>query len=212
MASQAPTPSPPPQPGTRIEIKPVTSVADIPALSKISQLALENDPMWEFRARCGAPPIYDHAMKKLTAAFNNPARSKIFKAVVVSDTAAEGDVGRQNETIVGYSEWMLGYLETPKMDPFAPKEKLSESGTAAVPFANNVLNVATSEAKEKQAGDVTAALDGIASNGDHVSQKPKPFYSNPDQEVSRKMGNAYIRAIRGKRHLCKHSPPFLDSH
>ncbi|KEF60189.1 uncharacterized protein A1O9_05039 [Exophiala aquamarina CBS 119918] len=215
MPSQAPTPSPPPpppppppQPGARIEIKGVTSVADIPALSKISKLALENDPMWEFRARCGAPSIYDHAMQKLTAAINNPARFTVFKAVVVPSSVGAGEVDQQSEIIVGYSQWMLGYLETPKMDPFAPEEKPAGSGSgsanANAAFEASIPSVGASEAKEKQTGGLDAALEAIASNDNHAFQKSKPFYSNPDHEVSRKMGNAYIRAIRGKRHLCLH--------
>jgi len=173
--------------------------------------------MWEFRARCGALPIYDHVMKKLTAELNRPDRYKIFKAVAVPDTAAQSDAAeQQQETIIGFSEWMFGYLETPKVDPFAPKEKSSESGTfaaaaaaAAATFPNNVLDPAASEAGgAKQLGDVVTAREAVASasKNDHESKKSKPFYSNPDQEVSRKMGNAYICAIRGKKHLCKHFP------
>lgn len=200
MSSHAPTPSPLPQLGTKIEIRPVTSVADIPTLAKISELALKDDTLFEFRARCGAKPIYEGTMEKLTAAVNNPARFKLFKAVVVPATAADGNVD-QDETIVGYTQWMLGYLETPKMDPFAPKPQSSGTDASTTSEAD-VLNITTSEANEKQADDVVAALEAISL--DNTSKKSKPYYSNPDQEHSRKMGNAYITAIRGKRHLCEY--------
>lgn len=195
MSSAAPTPSPPPQPGTKIIIKPITCLADIPKLAEISQLALENDSMFEFRARCGAPSIYDVAMEKLSAAVNNPAKFSMFKAVAVPVNTSEGDES-QDEAIVGYTQWMLGYLETPKMDPFAPKQP-----PTSTTFEANMTNITTSEANEKPARDVLVALEASASRD--PSDDSKPYYANPDQDYSRRMGNAYIRAIRGKRHLCE---------
>jgi hypothetical protein len=141
-------------------------------------------------------------MEKLTDAVNNPARFTMFKAVVVPAAAVDGNGNvDQDEIIVGYTQWMLGYLETPKVDPFAPKDQSAGSGTTTT-FEANILNVATSEYKEKQAGGVVAALEAI--DLDDTSNQSKPYYSNPDQEHSRIMGNAYIRAIRGKRHLCEY--------
>lgn len=223
MSSGPPTPSPPPKPGTKIEIRPITSVADIPKLAEISRLALEDDTMFEFRARCGAKSVYDMAIEKLTRAVNNPTRFSMFKAVLVPATAMatdEHDDQKEDEVIVAYTQWMLGYLETPKMYPFAPKDaaaaanepgnsggNTSTTTTNTTTFEANISNITTSETTEKVAGDVATALEGIASNDAAAAAAPrddsKPYYSNPDQDYSRQMGNAYIKAIRGKRHLCK---------
>lgn len=220
MSSGPPTPSPPPKPGTKIEIRPITSVADMPKLAEISRLALENDTMFEFRARCGAKSIYDIAIEKLTKAVNNPARFSMFKAVLVPETTTTTTDGNadededEDEVIVAYTQWMLGYLETPKMDPFAPKDDKgpgnSGGGTAkttattTTTFEANICNITTSEVNEKVAEDVATALEAVSSNDAAPTyDDSKPYYSNPDQDYSRQRGNAYIKAIRGKRHLCE---------
>lgn len=179
---------------TLIEVEPITSHSDIPTLAAITDLALKSDGYHEFQARYAASPIYETTHKKLTEALDDDRkRYHMFKAVSIPTSDADGP-----PVIVGYTQWRLGYVETPKMDPFARSGLKTESKGEKSSFEADVSNVTISEdIKEELTLPRETVKDASTS-----SLRPKPFYSNPDEELSRKVGNAYISAMRGKRHLC----------
>ncbi|OQV03827.1 hypothetical protein CLAIMM_08818 isoform 1 [Cladophialophora immunda] len=198
-----------------IVIKPITSEADIPVCAKLADAALKPDGLHEFRNRY-SKSVYDNTVEKLTDAIRDDrGRFFIFKAVVSPtprkdrnadlNSAAEipnNKVQGEEEVMVGFTLWRKGYVEVPKMDPFAPKNETTEDATVAT----SITNVPISEGIDAEsATDVlTTATPEISGDGAAgPGGKPKPFYANPDAELARKLGNAYVGAIRGKRHLCR---------
>ncbi|KIW35256.1 uncharacterized protein PV07_01961 [Cladophialophora immunda] len=199
-----------------IVIKPITSEADIPVCAKLADAALKPDGLHEFRNRY-SKSVYDNTVEKLTDAIRDDrGRFFIFKAVVspaprkdrtadLNSTAEvpNNEVQGEEEVMVGFTLWRKGYVEVPKMDPFAPKNETTEDATVAT----SITNVPISEGIDAEsATDVlTTATPGISGDGAAgPGGKPKPFYANPDAELARKLGNAYVGAIRGKRHLYLH--------
>ncbi|KIY01549.1 uncharacterized protein Z520_03101 [Fonsecaea multimorphosa CBS 102226] len=189
---------------TTITIKPITSEADIPACATVADAALKADGLHEFRRRY-SKNVYDNTVEKLTDALRDDrGRFFLFKAVVSpARTAQTANTEAQEETIVGFTLWRKGYVEVPKMDPFAPKKETTESATTDT----STINVPITEGvNAESAVDIqtipTTQISGDGATG--PATKPKPFYANPDAEVARKLGNAYIGAIRGKRHLYLH--------
>lgn len=187
---------PPPSTSTKIAVRPVTSETDVPKLAHLADLALKPDAFHEFRRRYSSRNIYDDCVEKLTESLRDGCgRYFLFKAILAPDPDSEGGGDGGQETIVGFTQWRIGYVETPKMDPFAPN-KASAKGQR---FETGVSNVTVSEGEEQ--GEAA----GLASHqiGGGGLTESKPFYSDPDAEVSRKLSNSYIGSIRGKRHLCK---------
>ncbi|EXJ81557.1 hypothetical protein A1O1_07621 [Capronia coronata CBS 617.96] len=190
MPSQ-PSPSP-----VEITLKRVTSESDIPTLAHLSDLALKPDGFHEFRRRYGAKSPYDDSVEKLTRAMrDDKGQYFMFKAMIKSKAAVDLELPEQprhseKEIIVGFSQWRIGYVETPKMDPFAPRRQVAHSGT----FEAGVSNLAISEERNAE------QADGVDLND---KQRMKAFYSNPNDELARKMGNVYIETIRAKRHVGK---------
>lgn len=198
-----------PPTGLSITIKPIISVADLPECARLTDIALKPDAFHEFKARYNSSGIYQETLQKMTEALHDDRqRYHLFKAVIPNSSLTEDqkapDLETSNEmdseAIVGFTQWRYGYLEVPKMDPFAVRKEPDKSSS---PDAG-VTTIAIAEAN----GPVFPA--GSPFNNDHVASedsasptKPKPFYSNPHDEMSRKVMNEYIRAIRGKKHVCK---------
>ncbi|KIX05865.1 uncharacterized protein Z518_03838 [Rhinocladiella mackenziei CBS 650.93] len=185
--------------GPQIQIRPVTSESDVPMLAHLADIALKPDGFHEFRRRYSSKNIYDDCAEKVTASLRDVrGRYFLFKAVRAPESASESQsdvdakdsVGKE-ETIVAFAQWQIGYIETPKTDPFAPKKEMVESSTLEA----GVSNVATSEAGDQDEGEAVGIADQEAS---------KPVYPNPDAELLRKLSNSYIGTIRGKRHLFLH--------
>jgi hypothetical protein len=181
----------------KFTIRPVTSETDVDTLARIGDLSLKTDAFSTFRERY-AKSIYDDFFEKITESLRDTkGQYFIFKAVLVSDHDEEDE-----ETMVGFSHWRLGYVQVPKVDPFAIKREPIEKATSETLEAEaEVSNVAVAET------DNGREAAGIVANHDPTRPpKSKPFYSDPYVEVSRKLFNSYIGTIRGKRHLCKSAP------
>ncbi|OAP57638.1 hypothetical protein AYL99_08376 [Fonsecaea erecta] len=207
----------PREPAAMITIKPITSEADIPICATLADAALKPDGLHEFRKRY-SKNVYDNTVDKLTDALRDDrGRFSLFKAVLsttpsndrrgdpndtveTENTQAQGE----HETIVGFTLWRKGYLEVAKMDPFAPKNETTEGAF----IDTSVINVPISEGVNTDATADIPTIPTTQVSGDGASgpekAKPKPFYANPDEELFRKLGNAYVSAIRGKRHLYLH--------
>ncbi|OAL40204.1 hypothetical protein AYO20_00624 [Fonsecaea nubica] len=202
-----------------IRIEPLTSEADIPACATLADAAMKPDGLYEFRKRY-SKNVYDNTVEKLTDALRDDrGRFFMFKTVVSSSpkedrvenpkdagVTADTEAQREHETIVGFTMWRKGYLEVPKMDPFAPKNETEESKPAV---ETGVVNVPISEGVnvEDAARVPTTNTAMSPASGDGALRpggKPKPYYPDPDAELFRKLGNAYVSFIRGKRHLYLH--------
>lgn len=186
------TTTPRPPNSVKYIIKPVTSEADLPTLAYLSDLALRPDPYWEFRERYDTQSVYNDTLQKLTNAMRNQSgKTSLFKVVLISDSAEESE----KETVIGLSQWRLGYLNVPKVDPFAIKKNNDEPSSAAHPLPNAVV-AEPNDQGEAEGVDIAAA-----------KQEPnlKPFYSDPLEEHGRKVWNSCITHIRGKKFMCKSS-------
>lgn len=193
------TTSPPllPPNSVNITIEPVTSESDVPTLARLADIALTPDSFHAFRERYGSQSVYDNCVEKLTRSLRDGRGGHfIFKAVLETGSRSdEGSSGETPGTIVGFSQWSLGYVETPKVDPFASDRRRVKSPG----FEAGVANATVGEAGEQ--GEAA----GIKTRNSPSDGQSKPFYSNPDAEVARKLGSIYISTIRGKKHLCESS-------
>lgn len=182
------TPCPPNS--VKYTIKPVTSEADLPTLAYLSDLALRSDPYREFRERYGPQSLYADTLEKLTKAMRNRSgQSSLFKVILVSDSDEEPE----KETVIGLSQWTLGYLNVPKVDPFAIKRNNDVQSSTSHPVPNAVV------AEPDEQGEA----EGVDIAVPKQERSPKPFYSNPLDEHTRKVWNSCITQIRGKRYMCK---------
>ena len=124
---------------------------------------------------------------RLAAAVEDPC-SKVFKAVKPSRNAvADGQIeGEESEELVGLSQWYVGYVNVPKVDPFASKDKGDDGKTTKVP-----------------AGSFFATPDPApaATVGGNAPETETDKKKNPSDELTRRIGNTYISAIRGKKHV-----------
>lgn len=217
---------------SKILIRPIASELDVPILAGLADTALRPDSFYEFRTRYGAQSVYSGNEQKLTNAIRDTTgRYFLFKAVLAPDPDPGPDIGPEfeaqvqpegeerrgqeisasasatatGETIVGWALWRMGYLETPKMDPFAPKKTPDSNSGASL--ETDVTNVAISDSSDR--AEAAGVQPSSKTTDDVGAERPppsKPYYSNPDDEVARKLSNLYIRTIRGKRHICKSIP------
>src|SRR5258708_1830016 len=120
-------PSSPPT-GIQITIKPITSEADLPRCAHLADIGLKADGLHEFKARYGPKGVYEETLEKLTQELRDNQRTcRLFKAVISSPSppgqsrAGDAEVTNESTTefIVGFTHWHYGYVEFPKMDPFA---------------------------------------------------------------------------------------------
>lgn len=195
-------PLPQPEP-TDITIKPITSEEDLPICAYLADVALKPDGLHEFKARYGTANVYTETLARLTESLHDQQRFRLFKAVVPSHLAQHESpsVGADpSETIVGFAQYRYGYIETSKVDPFKPQQETPDSLSPRI-TATNVTVPETD--KQPSVNDSSDKDDLIVPEGALTTQIPKPFYSDPDAELGRKLGNAYIGTIRGKRHICK---------
>ncbi|KIW15729.1 hypothetical protein PV08_05779 [Exophiala spinifera] len=191
--AQAPPTSTTPRPPNSVKytIEPVTSEADLPALAYLSGLALGPDPYSEFRERYGPQSLYDDTLEKLTNAMRDKSgQSSLFKVVLVPDSDEESG----KETVIGLSQWRLGYLNVPKTDPFAIKRDNDAPSSTAQSVETTVV------AKPNDDGEA----EGLDIARAKKTPKPKPFYSNPLEEHGRMIWNSVITHIRGKRFMGLH--------
>ncbi|KAK5559794.1 hypothetical protein LTR46_001543 [Exophiala xenobiotica] len=183
------TSAPPPN-TIRYIIEPVTSESDIPTLAYISDIALKSDGFHAYRERYAPLNIYDDCFEKLTKALRNTrGQSFLFKVVLIPNSDDE----EAEETIIGFSQWKLGYAEVPKVDPFAVKRKPVEDAGVEQSVSGVVLAEASVEGEQTR-----------TETRPTKEEKPEPFYSDPFEESTRKLFNCHLSNIRGKRHLYLH--------
>lgn len=163
-----------------LQIEEVKDKAEIPELTHLSVLTLKDDGFSQWIEQYAKTSMFDDTKSKLTAALDDPD-AYIFKATLT----IENEFGERSETLVGLAQWFLGYAVIPKVDPFAEKP-VSDKSTAP----QSLTEVAVSDAKMKD-----------SRNG---SVKVESFQPNPDlsSDMLRRLGNAYIGTIRGKKHIC----------
>ena len=149
--------------------------ADIHELAQLCVIGLEGDGRNEFVERYAGKNTYDDGVEKFTANMPDP-NCHIFKAMV--------RVAGGAEILVGLSTWYVGFLATPKTDPFA--EKPVED---AKDVSDRVAEVALKKKQIVKMGTFSTGLDGQ--------------YRDPDPYVDmvRRMGNEYVGTIRGKKHV-----------
>ena len=165
-----------------LRIEEVTDASIVPELAALFDIALQPDSFHECIKRYGIKSLYDDAVDKLTIAISDPDQH-VFKAVL---SKMDND-GFLKEELVGLTNWYVGYVQIPKVDPFAVRPAAKN---AEIP---EVVAVATDEG-------------GGPANGILAPEEtPKFSSSNALAENSRRAGNAYITAIRGKRHICMYA-------
>ena len=161
---------------SRFQIIKVTNPSEVPALAELCVLALQPDPFFAFMERYSGS-LYEGTVRKLSAAVEDPC-SKVFKAIK-PERNAEGVIEAK---LVGLSQWYVGYCVVPKVDPFVPEaeQKKDDRLPKGSMFATRDM------------GGVP--LPPPASVDDEKGRAAV-------EELMRKSGNAYISAIRGKRHV-----------
>jgi len=158
-------------------------------LSYLSDIAMKSDGFHAYRERYAPLNVYDDCFDKLTKALRNRrGQSSLFKVVLVPNSNDE----ETEETIIGFSQWNLGYAEVPKVDPFAVKRNPVENAVVQQSMSGAVVAESSAEGESPR-----------IENCPTKEEKPKPFYSDPFEELTRKLFNCYLSNIRGKRHLCK---------
>ena len=164
-----------------LRIEEVTDLQLVPELARLTDLALQPDGFYAFANAYAPKSIYEETVDRFTSAIEDP-KSYVFRAVLTT----VGEDGTRTDQLVGLSQWYVGYLIVPKVDPFAPK--LSEARAENVP---DVADIATAGASEK------------ARTVDKTMRTESGTSPNPFDAVGRELGNSQIRAIRGKRHICQ---------
>lgn len=160
-----------------LRIEEVTDLQLVPELARLTDLALQPDGFHAFANAYAPKSIYEETVDSFTAAIEDP-KSYVFRAILT--TVGEDRTGTNQ--LVGLSQWYVGYLIVPKVDPFA--RKLSEPRAENAP---DVTDIATAGANEKAR---TMKIESGTS--------PNAF-----DAVGRELGNSQVRAIRGKRHICQ---------
>ena len=203
--------SPSPPSGLQITIKPITSEADLPICAHLADVALKGDGLHEFKTRYNSVSVYQEALEKFTESLRDDrGRFRMFKAVVPSSSIPKSDRSildtpgtseeAGTETIVGFTQWRYGYVEVPKMDPFAPRKELDKDSSVEAGMTGMAIAEPMGQSNPPALSQNSSS---VAVNRTAGSDKPKPFYTDPHEELRRKLSNAYIVSMRGKKHVCK---------
>ena len=149
--------------------------ADIPELAQLCVLGLEGDGRVEFVEKYGKKDTYQDGVEKFTENMSDP-NTHIFKVMM--------QVAGGAEVLVGLSKWYVGFLDIPKTDPFAEKP---------VKDVRDVTETVAEEALE-EGGIVRPGTFSTGVDGQYRD-------ANPYVDMVRRMGNVYVGAIRGKKHV-----------
>lgn len=189
MSSSAPLPN-----TVNYTIKPVTSESDIPVLAQLSCLALKEDSLHVFAERYSPQGMYQDTVQKLTATLQGPRDSHfLFKAVLETKTDGTTEDPDAEETIVGFSQWKLGYAEMPKISCSNVGNKTDSPETSEP----SVLGVAVADS----AGQGDAVGNHTTVPVSDAANPHKPL--DPWAESARRLFSSYFRHIGDQRHLCK---------
>jgi GNAT superfamily N-acetyltransferase len=165
-----------------IRIEPVTDPLLVPELARLTDLALQNDAFHAFSAQYAPKPVHEETFDRLYAALKD-SNSYIFRALM--DAVDEN--GLKREQLVGFTQWFVGYLNVPKVDPFARQQTSNVGGHA------DVTDVAVAE----EAGSGQLPVDTKAA--------PEVVSPDPFAILAKETGNCHVKAIRGKKHVCVYS-------
>ena len=166
---------------TNLSIQSVTDPAEIPALARICELAMQGDLFGKYHINFTGASFEQASIKAMTEALQTPG-GYVFKAVLQS----QEEDGSVKDQIIGASQWYVGYLDIPKVDPFAPKTLLERDETQS---ANVDMVKGDGQAEAKTTNAVVEV----------VSEMTEAMVF---KETMRITGNAYVSAIRGKKHVC----------
>jgi hypothetical protein len=164
-----------------LRIEEVTDAQLVPELAELLDTSLRPDSIYEFFNTHGPSTVYKDTIERVTAAIQSPD-SKVFRAIL----AVTNEDGTTKDILVGMTQWQIGYIVLPKVDPFAPKSKAAEDGKVVV-----VADVAIPD----QNGEATP----LPAPKEYSEQATSELF----KEHTRLSGNAYVSSIRGKRHICK---------
>ncbi|OCT44153.1 hypothetical protein CLCR_00683 [Cladophialophora carrionii] len=199
-------------PSSNVAVKPIASEADLPFCAHLTDRALKSDTFHEFKARYCSQNVYEETLQKLTESLRDDrGRYCLLKAVVPASSVIASDQSKEQtaqqsraddaEIIVGFAQWRCGYVEVPKMDPFAARKAPETSPSLDL----GVTSVAVAEENgHNTPSPVSTDLRSVAGGKVETSKKIQPFYSNPHDELVRKLMNTYIGTMRGKRHVYLH--------
>ena len=166
-----------------LRIEEVTDPQLIPELAQLSDITLEADSFHAFIDKYHPQSAHEETLEKMTAAMHDPD-SHVFRAVL---TSFDND-GVPTEQVVGCTHWFVGHLQIPKTDPFAPRpptQKLEVSDVTVSAMAES---------------------NGQAQTIETAGQIEFGAVPNPTEAVDRAVGNALIKAIRGKRYIREYFP------
>ena len=203
-AEAAPISSAVPPPNTvNYTIKRVTSESDIPALARLSDIALRPDSLHRFAERYNPPGIYEDTVQKLTNALRDTRGwLHLFKAVLVpAPGSGEQDIDAE-EIIVGLSQWSLGHTEIPKFAASSTERKNDNS----TPSEPSISGVAVADTINQNHAAASAPTEDAVSN---VASTYKSSASNPWEDSGRILFSSYSKNIGDQRRLCKSSPSYL---
>ncbi|KAI1611426.1 acyl-CoA N-acyltransferase [Exophiala viscosa] len=197
-AEAAPISSSVPPPNTvNYTIKRVTSESDIPALARLSDIALRPDSLHRFAERYNPPGLYEDTVQKLTNALRDTRGwCHLFKAVLVPESGSGGQDSDAEEIIVGLAQWKLGYAEIPKS---AASSTVQKSDSSA-PSEPSISGVAVADTMSQGHATVSPSEDAVS----NVVSTHKSSASNPWEDSGRKLFSSYSKNIGDQRHLYLH--------
>ena len=167
-----------------IRIEPVRDLDDAPALASIFATAIQHsrDGFYDFVTRYFDEPPWEP--KRIQHGIEDKDNF-VFKAV----EERQDDMGNVvEEKIVGFSQWFIGYISIPKVEPMnqEPNDEQTRKENTSVALSAAIISEDGSATKETESEP-------------SLESEPLDLY---DMCV-RPMTNAYITFIRGKRHVCK---------
>ncbi|KAK5945932.1 hypothetical protein PMZ80_000071 [Knufia obscura] len=167
----------------KVILKPVTSERDVPDLANINEQALEGDPMKQWMILYLGRTEWDSTVEAITGALTDP-NYHLVKAVIPD----MDDAG--NEKIVGFIQWMCGYIHL-------------EGGY------NSAQSNCKKDLEPKEV--VKDVMDPASELPDELAEESSQATSAEDKGRARRLKkgeaqyletrNAYIGAIRGKKHV-----------
>jgi hypothetical protein len=172
-----------------IRIESVTSLDDVSHLARILDLATKDagDEFNEVMARYSSS-LYEEAVTRLSSSIKSKD-DYVFEAIEVT---ADSDGTVLDEKIVDLTHWFVGFIDTPKVDPFEERNRKSETATqditAPLPsYRWFWLRV------EKCVIPHRRQVGVLAMRQDHLTCTEE----SPDHIL-----NAYLYFIRVKEHFC----------
>lgn len=176
-----------------VRIEPITSASDIPVCAQLCWEAVQDDPFIAFLRRYDESyKFHEETITRLSDAIN-PENTSDFAFKAVIDVPDEN--GGSHEEIVGVTHWYYGKVIMSKYDPVTkevnkePNEiSPSELAVGSSPSTGHTTPVTSSPPSKVV---IKTAVEAT-------------------QHVFRQHGNAYVGAVRGKKHVCESKVSLSD--